>query len=803
MVKSLLLVMVLSAPLYAADTAAGLAKSFQDAGLDPEQCYRVRDLSFQRDDLRFYLTEGHLIFSRPVEGRRFAAVFTTDLPGGDAEVIVFPPHRSERLSLAAFTKTPNFNEHLTTGLFLFTDGSGERLLEQVTASASSRRMPEAGLLLEPMLTPVLKNIAGSYETRLVQDFMSSRGEQLGLFYAAVQGKNLGNFDIIHDPRAREQIVLGQVVYREDRRFFNIWTSFMARPYRMGQKTPPKEPAVTIKNIQIDATLQPDMHMKAVTRLTLTAGEAPDRAIPFELSRRMKVTQALVNGEPAEIFARDSLRMNLMRGENELFLVILPSQLAPGRDHTIEFHHEGNVVARAGNGVYYVAARNSWYPNRDTAFARYDLTFRYPKNVDLVATGDIVEDKTEGDLRITRRTTPTPVRFAGFNLGTYEKMEVSRSGFRVQVYANRTVESALQPRLRDSVIIAPLPGLRQGRRPPEIMNLPMATPLPNPVSRLQLLAQDVSAAVEFLSAQLGPPPLSTLTVSPIPGAFGQGFPGLIYLSTLAYLEADQRPPGVRTEMQRTFFSELLHAHEVAHQWWGNLVTSESYQDEWVMEALANYGALLFLEKRKGRRAIDDVLSEYRDNLLQKDSEGKTLESSGPIIWGARLNSSESPRAWRMITYEKGSWIVHMLRMQMGDAAFLKMLGEVVRRHRFKSINTENFRQIAAGFMPPGSDDPKLENFFEQWVYGTGIPTLKLSYTVTGKAPKARVRGTITQSGVPDDFAASIPVEVQIAGRKPLVRWIRTASDATQFTIEVPRAPSKVILAPGQTVLAVKN
>ena len=91
-------------------------------------------------------------------------------------------------------------------------------------------------------------------------------------------------------------------------------------------------------------------------------------------------------------------------------------------------------------------------------------------------------------------------------------------------------------------------------------------------------------MEFMSANFGPPPLKTLTVSPIPGTFGQGFPGLIYLSTLAYLKPSEYPAALHTEQQRRFFSELLHAHEAAHQWWGNLVTAASYQDEWLMEAL---------------------------------------------------------------------------------------------------------------------------------------------------------------------------------------------------------------------------
>src|SRR5205085_3994630 len=62
------------------------------------------------------------------------------------------------------------------------------------------------------------------------------------------------------------------------------------------------------------------------------------------------------------------------------------------------------------------------------------------------------------------------------------------------------------------------------------------------------------------------PLKTLTVSPIPGAFGQGFPGLLYLSTLAYLNTSDLPMPMRTESQKRFLSELLQAHETAHQWW---------------------------------------------------------------------------------------------------------------------------------------------------------------------------------------------------------------------------------------------
>jgi aminopeptidase N len=251
----------------------------------------------------------------------------------------------------------------------------------------------------------------------------------------------------------------------------------------------------------------------------------------------------------------------------------------------------------------------------------------------------------------------------------------------------------------------------------------------------------------------------------------------------------------------FFSELLHAHEVAHQWWGNLVTSASYQDDWLMEGLANYMAMMDLEKRKGRRALDSVLDEYRTHLLTK-TEDKTLESAGPIIWGTRLINSQTPNAWRVITYEKGSWILHMLRMRMGDERFRAMLGGLVKQKRYQPLATEEFQAIAASFLPPGSEDPKLEAFFDQWVYGTGIPTLKFSYTVQGRAPTIKLRATVTQSDVDDEFSAYAPVDIQLPGRKSVTHWIRTSSDPVPVTIQLKQAPLKVTFDPANAILARK-
>ena len=322
--------------------------------------------------------------------------------------------------------------------------------------------------------------------------------------------------------------------------------------------------------------------------------------------------------------------------------------------------------------------------------------------------------------------------------------------------------------------------------------------PDPAARLQEIASEIASALEFMAARFGPPALPTLTVAPVPGRFGQGFPGLIYLSTMSYLAPQTKAIRSLDAHGRLFFSDILQAHETAHQWWGNVVTSAGYHDEWLMEALADYSALLYLEHENGWQPVALALESYKTNLLQTVN-GQTVESAGPIVLGARLESSQTPTAYYNITYGKGSWIMHMLRRRMGDERFLAMLADLRKEYERKPLSTEDFRLLAARFLPPHAPDPQLENFFDTWVYGTGIPSLKLNYTVRGKRGALRLNGTVTQSDVDRDFSVLAPVEIQLGHGKTLTEWVQTADGSVTFSVAVPQAPAKVQLDPNVTLL----
>jgi hypothetical protein len=803
-----LLLVAAVCPLGAqAPTAADLGRAVLAAGLDPSACYRVRDLEISQEDAQFYLTDGYLIFGKPVNGAPVAAVFSAEVESGDAEVLMLPPNRSERKSLAGYTGSPNLDEHFTNAVFLFTEAQARALAAKIREKGEARNSPEVGAVLAEQWSRTVANLTGSFESRMVLDLLSNAPQEKGFFEAIIQGKKLGNFDLGYDGRGYEQLSAGQLTTRNGRTYFDTWTSFAGRSRRNAAPLVPEE---EILSYTIEATLDSSFALHCVTRIRFRATADSSKVIPFDLTAQMRATEASVDGMPAEVYERDSLRAGFVQDTgNELLLVVPSRPLEPGSEHEIEIHHEGTVILNAGHQVYFVSSRGAWYPNRGAQFATYDVTFRYPKNLDLVSAGQVKEDRTEGDIRITRRVPDGRLRMLAFNLGVYERKLLDRGGIQIEVSANREIEDALRYRPPDPVTvpvpITPDPANRLRRQPrglsdPTALERAETVPPPpaNPVTQLAHVADEIAAAIDFYRARLGDPPVNRIEVSPVPGRFGQGFSGMIYLSTLSYLPVTARPLSLMPAWQQVFYGELLRAHEAAHQWWGNIVTAGAYRHEWLMEALANYSAMLFLESRGGPKLVDTILDQYRRSLLAKGFDGETTESEGPVVQGRRLENSNNPNAWNAVAYGKGSWIIHMLRRRMGDAQFTKMLTALRRRYEWKTIDTEQFRLLCAEFLPPNSPDPKLENFFDQWVYGTGVPALKLSYSVKGKPGAWKLNGTVTQSDVPDDFSVTVPVEIQ-TGRGKVIRQLRTGSEPVPFSIPVTIANAKAVLDPTSSVL----
>jgi hypothetical protein len=774
-------------------TAADLGRQVLAAGLDPAECYHVRDIRIRQEDATFVLLDGYLIFGKPVNGAPVNAVFTTDVEGGDAEVVLLPPDRAERRTLAAFTGSPNLEEHFTQALFFFTDAEARSLAERVRSDPSAERSPSYGALMSDKWGLTVASLMSSFDTRIVLDLLTggSRGE--GFFDAVIRGRTLGDFDVTHDARASEQLAAGKVSMRDGAPVWETWTRFAGIDHR-GKPAP--EPEEQILSYNIDASMDTSLAMHCVSRIRIRATADSRNVLPLELADEMRVVSAKVDGVNAEVYQRQSLRDGLVRNSgNELLLVVPSEPLAPGSEHEVEVVHEGKVVRETGDRIYLVGARATWYPGRGFQFASYDATFHYPESLNLVSAGSVTEDHAENGIHTTRRVPEGRLRLLGFNLGSYTKRVLEREGITLEVFANPAFEASLRPALPPPVVIPAPNSVPHSVRVPQMVQPAPATP-ENPADRIEAISTEMFSAIRFFRARFGEPPLKHIEVSPVPVRSGQGFAGMIYLPTTMYLDPiAQSARSAAMRIDEVFMGQLLRAHEVAHQWWGNIVTTDSYHHEWLMESLASYSALMFLESVNGPKALETGLDVYRAELLTKGPDGATAESRGPVVEGRRLESSTVPGAANAVLYGKGTWIVHMLRRRLGDANFLRMLAELRKRYEWKTVTTDEFRELCTEFLPAGSTDPKLIDFFDQWVYDTGMPTLKLTYTLVGR----KLTGTIAQSDAPEDFSVPVPVEIRVGAGKPVVKVVRTVEGSVRFTVDVAGPGAKVVLDPGWSVL----
>ena len=740
-VRTRILLTVLTALAAFAASPTEILQAVRENGLDPTACYR-RPRSLLRQGGRAHLFKqglSHLHEARS-RGAARARCFRPTSKAATAKLSYCPPTRSERQSLARFTSSANLDEHLNAGFMVFADGTAEDLIDRITKEQAGRPAPEMGALLASQWSPTTSKIGGPMALRLVQDLLDPAKPGTGLAFLALSGKTLGNFDIIVEPRGATRVEVRKETEHDQKLTSEIWTSFPARSARVAAKAPPP-PDFSFLSYRIDAGLDGNLHLKASTQATLRIGPRATTSLVMMIARDVDISAVRLDGKPVDILRGDAERRQLASDDPESALIVVaPAPLAALSQHTLEFEHAGNIVHVAGENVFFVADRESWYPHTGSGAATFDVSFRYPKKLTLVSAGDLVSDRTDGDWRTTRRRIMIPIGSFGFDLGEYEKVSAQVNGVSIDVYGNRHLEDSLRPPVElVQAPPSPTPG-RRGRGPQsQLGNLTIAPPVqtaPDPLGRLKAVAADVSSAVEFFSGLFGPPALKTLTVAPIPGTFGQGFPGMVYLSTFAYLDPRERPAALRSAREQAFYSDVLAAHETAHQWWGAVISIERNEDSWLLESLANYSAVLWLEKKRGFKEALAVLDGYRDQLLEEADGKRTPESAGPIVWGDRLLSSDIPNAWEAVTYGKGVWVLHMLRRRMGDERFLAMLAEFRKRYEFRVVTTEAFRALVQEFRPRDVGAEAMDAFFDNWVYATGVPTLKLTYKTA--APLLRSR-----------------------------------------------------------------
>ncbi len=771
--------------------------------IDPSNVYRVapsNHIQLRRGDAVFSFEEGAFAFFSPLDGQITGVVFS-----GRGHILAAPREPVEKQQMGRFLGAPVLDQEFINGYLRFTDDTAGELLRQFqAANLPVQTDTSVGVRWDAAVT----QLNPGYTLRILYDRLSSNPKPC--FYAEMEGTITGPFDVVLDTQRDEQFFLGQVHKAGDVFLHDVWTSHRVP----GTLAPPV--AFHALHYSIETTISSGNALDATAAVRLRAETGAERVLAFQLSRALAVdTVTGEQGEPLPFFQNEGMNLQerSTRG-NDYLEVVLPQAPARHQELTLHFHYRGKVIQDAGNGVLFVGARESWYPHfGDSAeFSDYDFLLRWPRKLRLIATGSKVEEHEEGEFRAGHWKTERPMSVAGFNLGEYASASVASEARTIDVYANRELEEDLRKRLSIQLVDPlALTSRRFGSVPTGHSVVPPPPPSPSPADALKQLGKEIDSSIRFYEAFSGPFPFHNLSVSQIPGTFGQGWPGLLYVSTYSFLPSEAQQRAGLSTTGREHFTELVPYHEVAHQWWGNVVAWSSYRDQWIDEAIANYLAVLFADTKKNPdHTLHVWLARYRQQLVDKlPGADEAAGDVGALALGTRLNSSKSPNAYEEIIYGKGTWVIHMLREMLRqpgarnpDERFVALLQTLVTKYAYRALSTDDLQHEVEAVMTPSMDldgGRSMEWFFEEWVRGTGIPHYRVEFTVHHTEKGHQIRGKLFQTNVPRSFIASVPLYSGGAGHGVLLGTVVTAGPETSFHFVVPTPPRKIVVDPRMTLL----
>ncbi len=222
-----------------------------------------------------------------------------------------------------------------------------------------------------------------------------------------------------------------------------------------------------------------------------------------------------------------------------------------------------------------------------------------------------------------------------------------------------------------------------------------------------------------------------------------------------------------------------------------------------EGFADFSAALYTQATDPKK-FRDLWDMHRRHLLQKNAAGHRPADVAPLWLNFQADAYLEPQVRTLLVYEKGSYVLEMLRTIMEDSRaqnpnqrFIDTMHDFVSTYAGKNASTEDFHKIVARHM----NDP-MDWFFNEWVYGTEIPSYQFSYDLKdGGGGKTILHVSLTQSGVSDSFLMKVPMYVWVEGAPRRLGLLVVKGSSTE-TADIPLGfrPNKVTLDEYHTVLA---
>ena len=758
----------------------------------------VTNFDLRRDAGTFHLHSGTVCFVPPVNGKVTGAIFA-----GDGNFVLNPPNETERKSLKYLTKEDEFSEKFERLVLRFTDSTYDEIKKAGTAASGGC---DAGPLKDSQNTTRHK-IKHNLEAELLAEVLSS--EPRGVFVAFIHGKRYDDKELFElDPNANSSQV---DFWTYDENKFGDWASFgFTEPHARGTVGRP----IRIEHHQLDTTLEKSGALTGKATTTFVSERNGLRVVPFALFHTLRVQSVTADGQPLSFIQED-------KNDDADFAVILPKPLAAGEKFSVTTTYSGKeAVSNEGGGNYFPIARDDWYPNGMGGafgeYASYDMTFRIPKGMKIAATGALVSESNEGGQNVSVWKSETPQTVAGFSYGRFkvEEAKLSKPEMAIQSFANEESPNWVQ-------------ALQQAAQGPQLGQgvigshgeaaVALGTMSTTSLNKKALAEGEL--AEQLYTDYFGPSMFTHLELTQQTACnFGQSWPGLVWIPICYYFDTTVRHQLGMDWGDRGYW-KVVTPHEVAHQWWGHTVGFSSYRDQWMSEGFADMSASLYLSMiEKDPKKFLTFWNDERDLLLEKNAQGYRAIDVGPLTMGYRTNNSRvGGSITRRLIYPKGAYVLHMIRMMMydrqtGDKQFKVMMQDFVNTYRGKAATTEDFKAVVEKHMTSDMDtegNHKMDWFFNEYVYGTQLPSYKLDYSFdTGADGSIVMSLNITQSGVDDQFRMVVPVYLELDDGKIVflgrMRVVGNSSSPAKVPLKGLKAkPRRAIINYSDDVLASPN
>jgi aminopeptidase N len=392
-----------------------------------------------------------------------------------------------------------------------------------------------------------------------------------------------------------------------------------------------------------------------------------------------------------------------------------------------------------------------------------MTFHIPKGMKMAATGVLVSESNDDGQNTTVWKSAVPQPAAGFNFGRFkmEEAKLTSPDYLIRAYASEEPPDDVKALL--SKLNGDIPGSPR-------YYAAMGTMSTTPMLKKALAEAEVS--VQLYSDFYGPAAFQTLAVTQQTSCnYGQSWPGLVWIP-MCYLYDTTIREQLGMEFHSFGYWKVVAPHEVAHQWWGHEVGFNSYRDQWMSEGFADMSASLYTQLiEKNPKKFIEFWNDERTLLLERNKEGFRAIDAGPLTMGYRMSNERTGfDVTRRLIYPKGAYILHMIRMMMysnqtGDQNFKETMHDFAKTFSGRAATTEDFKAIVEKHMTVDMQrigGGKMDWFFNEYVYGTALPSYKLDSTFEKNADGDVVFGfKVTQSGVDDKFRMLVPLYLELA------------------------------------------